>query len=71
MKMAHVTAPYCIALGVLLSVAPAHADVLGAPNACQAERQRIADLPATLMRNGWSGVTLPIRNGGVNPALRR
>ncbi len=45
---------------VLLTAAPAHADVMGALTACQAERQTIADLPATLMRTGWSGVPLPL-----------
>lgn len=48
-----------IMLGWLVAV-PAHADVLGALTACQAERQRIADLPDTLKRNGWSGVPLPL-----------
>ena len=50
-------------LGVMLGwliAAPAHADVMGALTACQAERQTIAELPATLKRNGWSGVSLPL-----------
>ena len=51
------------AFGLLLGIAaaaPAYADVMGALTACQAERQIIADLSATLKRNGWSGVPLPL-----------
>lgn len=51
---------------VLTGAAPARADVMGALTACQAERQRIADLPATLMRTGWSGVPLPLDNDRMN-----
>ena len=60
MNLPSITAPLCFGLGVLLTAAPATADVLGALTACQAERQHIADLPATLMRTGWSGVPLPL-----------
>jgi hypothetical protein len=52
--------------GILLGAVPANADVLGALTACQAERQRIAELPATLMRTGWSGVPLPLDNDRMN-----
>ena len=53
-------AGFCITLCAFCAAVPAHADVMGALTACQAERQRIADLPATLMRTGWSGVPLPL-----------
>ena len=49
-----------LAVGLLLATAPAQADVMTALTACQAERQTIAELPATLKRNGWSGVPLPL-----------
>ena len=39
---------------------------MAALTACQAERQRIADLPATLMRTGWSGVPLPLSPDRTN-----
>ena len=60
MNMPSIAAPLCFGLGLLLTAAPASADVLGALTACQAERQHIADLPATLMRQGWSGVPMPL-----------
>jgi hypothetical protein len=49
-----------------VAAAPATADVLATLTACQAERQTIADLPATLMRTGWSGVPLPLDNDRMN-----
>ena len=65
MKMSSLTAPV-VALGVMLAAAPASADVLSALTACQAERQHIADLPATLMRTGWSWVPLPLSPDRTN-----
>lgn len=66
MTMRSCLASLCLGLAVLWSAAPAHADVMAALTACQAERQRIADLPATLMRTGWSGVPLPLSQDRTN-----